>query len=252
MSKLYKAVTTLLVTVVATWGITVQAQNDGAKGAPVEYWSCTWKKGKDMGDMDKAIEKFNEWRESHSSNYNAWVLTPMYFDPSVNMDVAWLGGWQDGADYGKYQDAWHNEGQEVFQGFMKVVDCDGHQMATSLTLNAQDAPPKDGLVMFSRCEVAEGKTVMDAVNAHQGLTDSYKGSNGPTVNSWLFFPGAGSGPDVSLDYWTVLGFPTYADFGAAWEGYTNGGGWEKFMTALGGTTQCAAGTGFNARHVSGG
>lgn len=176
-------------------------------------------------------------------------MTPNTFGPGESIDVGWLGAWPDGNAYGRQQDAWHATGESVFEDFGEAVTCSGHELATSLTINAADEPPGDGVVLFSRCNVAEGKSFDDAIAAHRSVSSS--SANNAGMSSWLFFPGSGSAEQGSAStYWLVLGFENYTKLGSAWENYTNGGGYQRVLAALDGVTECGATTTWNARRVS--
>lgn len=251
MSKIRNAVTGSLAVVMATWGLSAQADNhaDGAKGVPLEFWSCSFKDGKNMGDLDKAIDAYNAWADKTNDSQVAWVMTPVFYGPESTIDVGWLGVWPDGNAWGKFQDDFEASAGKVFAGFMGVVTCNSHEMATSLGINAPKEPPKDGLVLFSRCTVADGKTPEDAVAAHRQVSAKMAGKTG--ANSWLFFPGSGSSQAGSAyQYWQVLGFDNHSELGAAWETYTNGGGWKTAYETLSGATSCGDTTTWRARRVT--
>lgn len=251
MSMIKKAVSGSLAMLIAAWGLSAQADNHGeaAKGVPVEFWSCSFNDGKNMGDFNKAIDAFNAWADKNDDSQIAWVLTPEFFGPENTADIGWLGSWPDGNAWGKHQDAFDATGGKVMDGFMKAVTCNAHEMATSLGINAPKEPPKNGVVLFSQCTVAEGKSVEDAVAAHRQLAASMAGKAGP--NSWLFFPGSGSpSQGAAYQYWRVLGFDNHAALGASWEGYTNGGGWKAVNAALSGATNCGSTTTWRARLVT--
>ena len=252
MRNLPKVVTgSLAAMMMTTWGISAQADNhgEGAKGVPVEFWSCSFRDGKDMGDLDKAIDGYNAWAGKNDNSQVAWVMTPVFYGPENTIDVAWLGVWPDGNAWGKFQDAFDASAGKVLDGFMEVVTCNAHEMATSLAINAPEEPPQDGMVLFSRCTVAEGKTPDEAVGAHRQLSAKMGGKTG--ANSWLFFPGSGSSQQGSAyQYWQVLGFDNHTELGAAWEMYTNGGGWKTATSTLSEATRCGDTTTWRARRVT--
>jgi hypothetical protein len=251
MKSLRAVVAAVLATALMSLGMAVHAdQHEGAvKANPVEFWSCNFNDGKDMKDLDKPIAAFNKWAGQNNDEYVAWVMTPNTFGPGESIDVGWLGAWPDGNAYGRQQDAWAATGQRVFQDFNGVVTCNAHEMATSLPINAPDEPPGDGVVLFSKCNVAEGKTFNDAIAAHRSI--SARMGKGSGANSWLFFPGSGSAQEGSAStYWLVLGFDNYTELGSAWEMYTNGGGYQQALDTLGGVTDCSGTTTWNARLVS--
>ena len=223
MRKLQNAVSGLIAVVVATWGMTAQADNHAAaKATPLEFWSCSFNKGKDMDDFNRATDAFNKWADANNDEYVGWILTPQTWGPGNTTDVAWLGSWPDGNAMGRQQDAWYSTGQKTFAGFMDVVTCSAHEMATSLPISASEEQPGDGVVLFSRCEVDDDSSLDKAIAAHRNLAAKLGGKHGG--QSWLFFPGSGSADEGGGDYWLVLYFANNTALGAAWEHYTNGGG----------------------------
>ena len=251
MNKLEKMVSATLAFCLMFCGSALQADNhgDGAKAQPVEFWSCKFNEGKGMDDLEKATKSFNKWARKHDRDYVAWIMTPDTYGPDNTTEVAWLGSWPDGNAWGKSQDAWRDSGEKVAEGFFEAIDCDAHLAATSLAISAPEEPPEDGVVMFSRCEVAEGKTFDDAIAAHRATAGAVGEKSG--ANSWLFFPGSGSAEEGSASfYWLVLGFDSYTELGAAWEMYTNGGGYQQVMQAMSGVTDCGATTTWHARRAT--
>lgn len=251
MNTMRNAVSGMLTVLLATWGISTQADNhtENAKGVPVEFWSCSFNQGKDMNDLDEAIDAYNAWADKNDDSQVAWVMTPEFFGPENTIDVGWLGTWPDGNAWGKQQDAFDATGGKVMGGFMDAVTCSAHEMATSLGINSPEEPPENGVVLFSRCTVAEGKTPEDAVAAHRQVAAKMGGTTG--ANSWLFFPGSGSSSDGSgYQYWQVLGFDNHAELGAAWENYTNAGGWKTVDATLAGITSCGDTTTWRARRAT--
>ena len=246
MKKTLVAVASVLAVSVG-WVQSVTAQD---KGVPVEFFTCNWQDGKGMADLEKVNKKFNKWADENDSSYSAWVLTPQ-FHAGVGFDVGWLGTWPDANAFGKSQDTWIAGGRKLAAEFDQVVDCSaGHQMSTSVAVNATEPPSGNGLVMFSGCTMLEGKSPADALPAHRKAGAEMK-AMGSTVSSWLFYPGMGSG-DVDIDYWSVYGFNNYTELGAATELYINGGGWQKVMGIMGAVSRCAAPVVFDAHLVRAG
>lgn len=251
MSKIKIAVSGLWATLSVAWGLSAQAENpaEGARGVPVDFWSCNFKDGKDMEDLNKAIDAYNAWADKNDDSEVAWVMTPEFYGPENTIEVGWLGSWPDGNAWGKHADAFDATGGKVMDGFMDVVTCHAHEMATALKINAPEEPPESGLVVFSRCTVAEGKTPEDVIAAHRQVSAKMAGESG--ANSWLFFPGGGSSSEESAyQYWLVLGFDNHAELGAAWENYTNGGGWKTVNATLTGITSCGDSTTWTARRAT--
>lgn len=232
------------------WAQSTLAQQDENRGVPVEFFSCNWQKGKDMGDLDKVAKKFEDWADKNDSGYSAWILTPQFHD-GLDFDVGWMGSWPNSSAFGKSQDTWNADGREMAAEFATVVDCSvRHQMATSVPVSAPDGPPGDGVVLFSACSLQEGKTPQDALAAHRKVGGIMQ-DMGSEASSWLFYPGMGAG-NHDFHYWSVIAFNNYAELGAATELYVNGGGWQKSMMILGAVAHCGSPTAFDAQLVRAG
>jgi hypothetical protein len=246
MNKLQSAGLSLLA-VSLTWGSSVLAEEQ-TKATPVEFFACNYMKGKGLEDVQKVGMDFSKWAAKNDMNYAAWLLTPQFHAADLGFDLGWLGAWSDGNAFGKGQEAWMSEGGEIAARFAKVMDCSiSHEMASSVPISAPAAPPGDGVVMFSECSLKEGKTLGDSYMAHKKLGADMK-AMGAKTSSWLFYPSLGAAIGAS-QYWSVISAQNYSQLGAAWEMYTNGGGWQKRQEALGDIVSCASPAVFDAHVV---
>ena len=228
----------LMCTVAVSTGIqAVQAQEAGAS-SPIEAFYCNIREGKDRKDIEKAIDKFNAWSDASDENdgYMAWMMVPQFATHPDTPDLIWLGSWENGVEMGKGIGAYLAEGADIQASFEAALDCSGHALASSVEINAPNGPPENGVVMFNQCSYADGKNYQDAMGAHKANAAAMTemGSKG---SSWMFFPMIGSNTE-SFDYWAVTGFQNYPDFGAAYEMYVNGGGWQKAMGIMQGNVTC--------------
>ena len=250
MKKLQKVVTALsAVAVIGMQAIPAQAQDDQVRANPAEFFACNLQKGKSMKDVNKVAEAFSAWSNENNGSYTAWTLTPQFYSQEFTFDFGWLGAWPDANAFGKGQDAWLAGNSKLAAEFAKVMDCSAsHEMASVVPINAPDAPPGDGVVMFSQCSVNDGKTVADSYAVHKKMGDSAKAA-GSKTSSYLFYPGMGSG-NVDFDYWLVLAFENYTQLGAMMENYINGGGYMKAQETLGPVTSCGSPIVFDAHQVT--
>ena len=240
--------------VVVVFGIVTVAMaqftsaQEGTRGTPAEFYGCTWQEGKGMADLVKVAGKFSQWADKQDSKYSAWILTPQ-FHTDVGFEVGWLGGWPSAADMGASLDGWESGGRELAADFTAVMDCSGrHELATVLPIHAPNGPGDSGKVLFSACTKSDGKSWDDVMAAHAKAGKMMRDKGAKAHGSWLFFPGIGSA-DYDFDYWRVIAFNSFADFGATSEAYINGGGWEESMKMMGGVTQCSDGVMFDVTGV---
>ena len=246
MNRLPKLTASLLALTVS-WGQTAVAQ-DETNAVPVEFFACNYAEGKGLTDLQKVGKAFSKWSKKNNGDYAAWILTPQFHDATLGFDVGWLGAWGSGNAFGAGQDMWMSKGGDLAQDFAEVMDCSlGHQMASSVVISAPDGPPGDGIVMFSECRLKDGKNLADSYNAHKKTGAAMK-ALGSKTSSWLFYPSLGAG-DIDFQYWSVIAANNYTELGAAWEMFTNGGGWQKSQENLGKIVACGSPSVFDAHVV---
>ena len=154
--------------------------------------------------------------------------------------------------FGETRQHWRTFARDLQAGFDQVMDCSGwHELALFVPINPREVPPSetpaDGVLLFSQCTLEDGKTLDDAYAAHMKAGKAMK-EMGSTAVSWLFYPTLGTGP-INFDYWHVVGFYRWAEFGATMEKYVNGGGMQTFRQHTGSTASCAPPTVFDITRV---
>tara|TARA_R110000823_G_scaffold139607_7_gene269571 strand:- start:33168 stop:33926 length:759 start_codon:yes stop_codon:yes gene_type:complete len=207
--------------------------------APVEAFYCNMQSGKDMKDLMQVAERFSAWADSNDPGYAAWILTPVFGQFNELPQVVWLGSNVSGDAFGAGLEAWLEGGQDVQQAFDKVVDCGAHMLASSVEVNAPDGPPGDGVVMFTRCSIAEDSDFNRALAAHRDYSAAMR-DMGAKNSNWLFVPMLGA-PDHEFDYWGVSTFASWSEYFAGYEMYVRGG-WKKGMDAMQGVATCEQGS----------
>ena len=239
MKKMLTAVMTVL-TGSTLSVISAHAQESGAQStgpSPVEAFYCDFQNGKSLKDLLPVAEKMSKWADQHDPSYAAWILTPQFGMDAELPDVIWLGSSPDGNAFGKGQDGWQQNGRDLQAAFDQVVDCSiGHVLASSSEISAPDGPPGDGVVMFTQCIIGEGSDWEKAINAHKQVASAMR-TMGAKNSNWVFFPMLG-GNNVDYDYLSVVTFKNWADFGAAYEIYVSGGGWQKSAELMSGVAEC--------------
>lgn len=239
MKRLVTAVTTFLVAVTM---LMQQALAQAPAGpSPVEAFFCNMADGKDMKDLMTVTERFKKWADKNDPDYSAWILTPRFGQFAEMPGVVWLGSNRDGNAMGKGLEKWIASGGDIQDGFNDVLRCGAHTVASSVEINAPDGPPKDGVVMFTQCKIAEGSDWRKAIDAHKKYSASMR-ALGAKNSNWLFFPMIGGMQDRGFDYWGVSTFNGWSDYFAAYELYVTGGGWQKGMEAMKDAAACGVGS----------
>lgn len=239
-----KAITTALLmfsVAVTTWTQSTQAQDAGAKPAPIEAFFCNLQPGKSVKDLMQVAQRFSKWADKNDPTYSAWILTPRFGQFAELPQVVWLGSNPSGNEMGKALDAWKAGGDDIQGAFNSVMACGGHSVASSVEVNAPDGPPGDGVVMFTQCSIADGSDWSKAVGAHKKYAAAMR-SLGAKNSNWMFFPMIGGTADRDFDYFGVATFNSWTDYFAAYELYVNGGGWKKGMEIMNGVADCGQGS----------
>ena len=250
MNKL-RAVVIALSAVSVVWSQAGLAQ-EGPQSGPVEFFACDWQDGKGPKDLDKLGKQFNKWADKNDVGYSAWVATPQ-FATDLDYDFLWIGSWPNGASMGAGTDAWLGGAVsgDIGDAFGEVMDCTGgHVLMTSVAVNARDWKPASGNVWFSACSLADGKTGMDALEAH-GKASKAMGEMGIKSASWAMFPALGMS-NMDYDYLQVVMHENYKHLGDNYDKYYLGGGVQKASAIIKGVTSCKSPNLFDARLIRAG
>jgi len=221
-------------------GVSAQDAPPPPSFVAIEAYLCVYRDDKGPDELMKVTDKWNKWMDKHSPTaYSAWVMHPVFSSVNMPIDVVWLGAWQNGNDMGRSLQDWADKGRDLMQEFNAVVDCGEHSNAASVNIRppAEGWPGEQGLAAFSNCTIAEDKTISDAMAVHRAWAD-HLDTIGSKAGMWAFFPGAGQN-NPEWDYKIVMSYPDYVSYGADWENFTNGQGWEKAMElGLGSAVSC--------------
>lgn len=223
------------------------AQEEAPAVAPVEMFYCDFREGADMDDLKGVAKDFAGWAEK-SDNYSAWILTPQFRTNGETWEVGWMGSWPSGTAMGAGMDAYQAEGGKLAAAFDEVITCSGHGLASAMAVHAPKGPGDNGPVWFSSCELEDDATIADAMEAHGQYSTAMRGMGVDDTMSWAFLPTLGGG-DVDFDYWHVVAWESYADFGKAYDAYFNNGGQEAMQEATGGVVSCDLPRIYDARLV---
>jgi len=190
-----------------------------------------------QSDLDKVIKNWNEWTNKNNPEpYSAWVLSADYNSTNYAFDIGWLGVWDDGNAMGRGSDIWFDKGAKQAAAFAEILTCAAHNNYASEQIKKGTA--EDGssaVIRFSDCKVKQGKSMKDAVNGLKAWA-SYWEEQGSKSSQWVFYPVFGE--DVDYDLKRVEAHSIYAELGADYERYGNGGGFMRSQELLDGLLDC--------------
>jgi hypothetical protein len=203
---------------------TAIAQDDGAtpEFSPVELYACNYNEGMGPGDLDKAVESWNEWMDDEGQGtYYAATLFPVYYGgEGYDFDFAWLGSFSNGAEMGAGSDHWMANGSEHAAAFAAVADCFGHvgYAATQIKETEGDNTADSFVVTFSDCHYGDGDgSLFDALKAWS----EFATGRGYQNRAWALFQTYG-GVDPDHDFKMVNSYKNFTAMGDDWDLYASG------------------------------
>jgi len=204
----------------------VFAQDDSLQVVPVELFTCNFHEGKGPGDLDAVVDKWNDWADkARIDDYAAWTLTPFYFGADQTFDVIWLGAGKSGVALGKAQDLYNAENAGLHAAFDEVLSCDAHVNFASIPykLPEKSKTPTDSVLTFSDCTLKEGATFV-ALGAAMQEWAQHLSDAGSDTSIWHWWPVYGGGGEEFSFKW-LEAHENFADLGADFDRYGNGGGY---------------------------
>ena len=203
----------------------VSAQDDGMLVIPVELYTCTFNDRQGPDNLDRVVDKWNEWADRNAvDDYAAWTLTPYYFGPQQEFDVIWMGAGKSAVALGRAQDLYLAKDDGLAEDFEDVLDCNGHSNFASVNYKAppEGATPATSVLTFSDCKYKEGAT-FSAVSAAMAQWSQHLSDEGSVTGIWHWYPAYGGGGE-EFDFKWLQAHENLADLGADYDRYATGGG----------------------------
>jgi len=209
------------------------------KVVPVNLYICNFVGRKGPSDLNKVIANWNAYMDERgNTDYAAWTLAPYHFGGDNTFDVAWLGVYKDGNAMGAGTDRWIAEGAELRDQFAEVVDCQAHLGFSSAMYKApaDTATPASGIITIMDCKLNEGHRYQD-IQAAEVKWAEHMTRSGSKAGTYHWFPTYGGG-NADFDYKVVQAHASYAELGADWERFANGGGRDASTEIFGDIDDC--------------
>ena len=204
-------------------------QQDGPGWTPVETWTCDFRDGKTLEDLQEVTAEWNEFLDDEGVDYYfGAIVMPNYFG-EIMFDAGWLGAWKDGNAMGSGTDMWLGKGGEVGEKFNEVCTWKSHTNFASTNIKPppgeDEEDDKSFVLNFSNCKIHEGKKFDDLMTNMNAWAD-YATEHGFQHSIWMMFPVYG---ESNNDYHFKMleGHDNHAALGADYELMGNGGHWVK-------------------------
>lgn len=162
-------------------------------------WVCSYRDGKDQGDMDNAFEEFVE--ATADDAYAGYRLVPSYVTGEQAFDFIYLGVWESGSMMGRDLADYAAKGDDADEAWDEVADCPASLMYGSIRIQQNDdadAGTGDFMLSISDCKVGHGVSNGQALGALRRFND-YRVANGSSVGTIAWFPIYGGG-GVEFDF----------------------------------------------------
>jgi hypothetical protein len=188
------------------------AQDDGPpQFRPVELWACTFRDGKDQGDMDDVYDDLR--KITADSPYAAWQLNPYFVGNLLDQfDFIYLGAWTDGKAMGADLEHYLANSAAVGVAWNETVECASTMYAsTRIEAPSDDDGTGSFVLTVSDCKVEDGRTSAQAMGAMNRF-NQYRVANGMTIPTLAWFPVFGGG-NAEFDYKLVSVFPNVTAVG---------------------------------------
>lgn len=227
------------------------AAADGPRWIPVDTYTCDFRSGKTMAELDAVIEEWNKWMDAQGvGDYFAAVVTPQYYGERL-FEVGWLGAWKDGNAMGAGTDSYLTKGAAIGMKFDAVVDCSSHTNFVSTMIKPPVSDDEEGdnkfVLDFTNCSIRDGQDFEAVMGGLQAWAE-HQSANGFQNSTYMMFPIFGEKND-DYAFKIVEGHDDYTAFGADYERMSNGGHWMKQEELLAGLVKCDSPRVYDARTV---
>jgi hypothetical protein len=200
-----------------------------AESPPIgDFSQCTYKAGKDAGDLDKATAYWQQQMAKiypEGGSYLGVIYTPIW--GSGESDFVWGGFAPNLNDWatGTTEYLSHKEAEVANARFEAVADCTPANAYVVSQLH-QGAEPKpddnDSIIEVFACTLHDGKTMTNAMAAEKAWNAQAKAMGYP-VSSWRFTP-AWANTQVDLMYMVAHDdLPAFGANNTNWMGYAGSG-----------------------------
>ena len=208
---------------------------------PIETYGCNYADGKGLDDLRSVAKKWDKWADkNYSAPYDAWVLTPFYFNGQTRVDSIWVGTAENFNQLGKVQNDWVSKGAAMQAQFDSVSPCGNHALWGGRVVKEQAEITKEGLVAFQMCTLGEGANAADVAAADVKWA-AYLESAGITDGLHYWYPGSGVSQDREWDFLSLQISDNFAAWGSSIDTAVNGGGMTQFGAIYGNLMSCKNG-----------
>lgn len=206
---------------------------------PIETYGCNFAEGKGLDDLLAVASGWDKWADkNYSAPYDAWVLSPFYFNDQTQSDSIWVGTTESFHHMGKTQDDWYSKGAALQASFDAVSPCGSHALWGGRVVKEQSPVSEKGIVAFQMCKLGPDANPVNVAAADLKWA-AYLESAGISDGLHFWYPGSGVSADRDWDFLSVQVSANLTTWGSTIDTAVNGGGMMQFGTIYGDLMSCS-------------
>ena len=207
---------------------------------PVESFACNYADGKDMEDLLKVTEEWNEYADETDFQYSAWIFSVNFYSDEEEADFFWVGASPTWEELGKAQQLMREpEGVKINSKFDRVTPCFDHVNWGYESVRQSESSDGDdtGVSTIVWCTLTEG-TTYDQVLAADKKYNDYSDSQGMAGGAGRWWPGSGLPSRFTADFLWSQSADSLVEWGKAVDMAVNGGGNQAMQSIYGDLMTC--------------
>ena len=207
---------------------------------PVEAFACNYSSGKDMDDLMRVVDEWNEYIDESDAQYSAWVFSTYFYSEDETADFFWIGASPTWEELGKTQaQMMEPQGEKLNNKFNKVTPCSDHTNWGYENVRQFQSVEGDnkGVTSIVGCALTEG-TTYDQVLAADKKFNEYADSMNMKGGVGRWYPGSGIPSRFDADFLWSQDEDNHIAWGKAVDQAVNGGGNQVFQSIYGDLMTC--------------
>ena len=207
---------------------------------PVEGFACNYAPGRDMDDLMKVVNEWNEYVDESDVQYSAWVFSTYFYSDEETADFFWIGASPTWEELGKTQTLMMEpEGQKLSNKFNRVTPCSDHTNWGYENVREFQSEDGDnqGVTSIVWCSLTEGTTYEQVLAADKKFNE-YADSMNMKGGAGRWYPGSGIPSRFDADFLWSQDADNHIEWGKAVDRAVNGGGNQVFQSIYGELMTC--------------
>ena len=185
-----------------------------------EYYVSVFKDGKDMDDMMKWAEKWNNWANETDDlkDYRSAMLVPYYHSGEQPHDFVWVGISPTPEAHFKGNDHWFSNGTKLLAELNKILETGNQTTYTWQRVVSETPSGQAGYAVYSDCKLGDDVTADEFYDAYVAYAKAAK-DKGDVAGRKMIFPQSGVPSSWDYDFVQLVSTETITDYGKNWTNF---------------------------------